>query len=175
MTLQTATPEPTATMVAPPATLRPTATEQPTLAPTPTEQPTLAPTPTEQPTLAPTPTYTSTPTPTNTAAPTATPTITPTPFATAIINEDRSRLRTETRIVQETIIGVACAGDRALVFATAQTGELAWYRIRVTDITDEDCSSDSNEPRVTSGTEGWIAEFLLVLNPTPTVEGYPAP
>jgi hypothetical protein len=126
------------------------------------------------PTPTPTPPPTNTPTPTNTATPTATPTTTPTPFATALIDEDRSNLRAEPRIASETLIGVACAGDRAQVFEERQIQEFLWYRIRITG-TVEDCSLESDETRVETGAEGWMANFLVVLNPTPTIEGYPPP
>jgi hypothetical protein len=122
------------------------------------------------PTPTPTPTHTNTPAPTNTATPTPTPTTTPTPFATALVSEERSNMRTAPRIANETYVGVACTGDRAQVFEERQVQELLWYRVRITE-TGEDCSPERVEP----DTEGWIAGFLVVLNPTPTAEAYPPP
>jgi hypothetical protein len=69
-------------------------------------------------------------------------------------------LRSEPRVVPETVIGLIYPGDKVLLLEEQNVDGTAWFRVRVT----ETATTRSGEG-VGLGTEGWASGLLLVTLP----------
>jgi hypothetical protein len=93
-----------------------------------------------------------------------TPTAEPTPPVGHVIKD--GNLRSEPRIVPETVLGQLCSNDQIAYISQQLVDANLWYRVRVIGRA-KDCSSK----QVAIGTEGW-ASTILVSDPSYSIEEY---
>jgi hypothetical protein len=100
--------------------------------------------------------------------PTPTVTLTPTALPTPPAGQATKggNMRSEPRVVPETVIGHICARDSVAFIAQQTVGKALWYRIRVTER-----KADCTAKQVAIGTEGWVSSILL-SEPSYPIEDY---
>ncbi|NJP05275.1 MAG: hypothetical protein HC837_06425, partial [Chloroflexaceae bacterium] len=83
-------------------------------------------------------------------------------------------MRTAPKIAPETVINQVCPGDQMNMLEVQQVDDTLWHRVQVTALA-ADCVAN----RVTSGTEGWVSDFLVapaiaLVEPMPDAEARPS-